>query len=124
METTMNSKHLERRGARRRGADEHGIVKARIRPGHEVTLIDLSPGGALVEADRRLLPGSGVELHIQAADRHATMRGSVLRCSVVRVRPAAMCYRGAIAFERLLPWFAEAEGYDVPFRGDPTRQVL
>jgi len=120
----MNRRPLERREARRRRADEHGVVTARIRPGHQVTLIDLSPGGALVEAGRRLLPGSSVELHIQAADRHATMRGNVLRCSVVRVRPESMCYRGAIAFDRHLPWFAEPAGYDIPFRGDPTPQVL
>ena len=120
----MKSNHTERRGARRRGAGEHGIVKARIRPGHDVTLIDLAPGGALLEADRRLLPGSSVELHIQSADRHASLRGCVLRCCVVRVRPASICYRGAIAFDRHLPWFAEAAGYELPSRGDPTPQVL
>ena len=120
----MKGNHIERRGARRRGAGEHGIVKARIRPGHDVTLIDLAPGGALLEADRRLLPGSSVELHIQSADRHASLRGCVLRCCVVRVRPASVCYRGAIAFDRHLPWFAEAAGYELPSRGDPTPQVL
>lgn len=120
----MSHHHSERRLARRRGADEHGIVSAKIRPGHPVTLIDLSPGGALVEADRRLLPGSTVELHIQSADRHASMRGCVLRCSVVRVRPASICYRGAIAFDRHLPWFVEAAGYELPSRGADTPQVL
>ena len=124
MEATMSRKHSERRGARRHGVDEHGIVRARIRPGHQVTLIDLSPGGALVEADRRLLPGSAVELHIQSADRHASMRGRVLRCSVVRVRAESICYRGAIAFDRHLPWFAEATGYELPFRGDATPKVI
>jgi PilZ domain len=124
METAMSRQHSERRGARRRGTGEHGIVNARIRPGHQVTLIDLSPGGALVEADRRLLPGSPVELHIQSADRHASVRGYVLRCSVVRVQPASICYRGAIAFDRHLPWFAEAAGYELPLRGDATPQVL
>ena len=120
----MSSEQSERRRARRRGADEHGIATARIRPGHDVKLIDLSPGGALVEADRRMLPGSSVELQIQQEDRRATMRGCVLRCSVVRVRPASMCYRGAIAFDRCLPWFADATGYDVPRRGDATPQVI
>ena len=74
----------ERRRTRRRGAGEHGAT-ARIRPGHQVQVIDLSSGGALVEADRRMLPGSAVELQLQAQDRQATMRGSVLRCCVVRV---------------------------------------
>lgn len=120
MDTTMSRMHSERRMARRRRADEHGIVRARIRPGHHVTLVDLSPGGALVEADRRLLPGSAVELQIQSADRQASMRGCVLRCSVVRVRPESISYRGAIGFDRHLPWFGEATGYELPVRGDAT----
>ena len=120
----MTSKQPERRRARRGGAQEHAIVKARIRPGHEVTLIDLSSGGALVEANRRLLPGSAVELQIHAEDRQATMRGCVVRCNVVQVRPASMCYRGAIAFERCLPWFTDATGYDVPVRGDATPGLI
>lgn len=109
----------ERRKTRRRDATEHGAT-ARIRPGHQVQLIDLSSGGALVEADRRMLPGSAVELQLQTPDRQATMRGSVLRCSVVRVRPASMSYRGAIAFDRHLAWFGDAPGYDVPLRGETT----
>jgi len=110
----------ERRKTKRRDASEHGVATARIRPGHHVQLIDLSAGGALVEADRRMLPGSPVELQLQAQDRQATMRGCVLRCCVVRVRPASMSYRGAIAFDRLLAWFGDAPGYDVPFGGETT----
>jgi hypothetical protein len=109
----------ERRRARRRAAGEHGAT-ARIRPGHHVHLIDLSSGGALVEADRRMLPGSAVELQLQAPDRQATMRGSVLRCCVVRVRPSSISYRGAIAFDRQLAWFGDTPGYDVPYGGDVT----
>jgi hypothetical protein len=120
MEIVMSSSHSERRKTKRRNASEHGITIARIRPGHQVQLIDLSPGGALVEADRRLLPGSAVELHIQSEDRQATMRGAVLRCMVVRVRPASVSYRGAIAFDRHLTWFGEPPGYEVPFRGEAT----
>lgn len=120
----MSSGQSERRCGRRRGVDEHGIVAARIRPGYNVTLIDVSSGGALVETAHRLLPGKSVELHIEAPDRRGTLRGRVLRCSVVGVRPASICYRGAIAFDRHLPWFTEAAGYEVPFRGDVTPQVI
>ena len=109
----------ERRRTKRRGAGEHGAT-GKIRPGHQVQVIDLSSGGALVEADRRMLPGSAVELQLQALDRQATMRGSVLRCSVVRVRPASVSYRGAIVFDRQLAWFGDAPGYDVPFGGEVT----
>lgn len=120
----MDSKHNERRRTPRRGANEHGVVTAKVRPGHHVTLIDLSSGGALLEAERRLLPGTAVELQIHAKDRQATLRGSVVRCSVVRVRPASVCYRGAIAFDRDLPWFADDGGYVIPSRGEATPQVL
>jgi len=119
----MTTAHGERRRSRRQGTAEHGIVTAKIRPGHHVTLIDLSAQGALVEGEHRLLPGTAVELQIDGKDRHATLRGSVLRCSVVRVRPAAMSYRGAIEFDRHLPWCADP-GYDIPLRGDATPQVL
>ena len=116
----MNSTPPERRRTRRHDANEHGIVTARIRPGHQVQLIDLSAGGALVEADRRMLPGSTVEIHLQANDRQATLRGCIQRCVVVRVRAASVSYRGAIAFDRHLPWFGDTPGYDVPFRGEAT----
>ncbi len=110
----------DRRRARRRArAEEHGIVAARVRPGYQVAVIDVSAGGALIESVHRLLPGSSVELHLQTRTRHASVRGSVLRCSVIRVRSTGVCYRGAIAFDHSLPWFSEDAGYAVP-DGDVT----
>ena len=124
----------ERRANRRRGrVQEHGIVRARVRPGHVVTLIDVSAGGALVDADHRLLPGSCVELQVESENRSASVRGRVVRCAVVRVRPDAVSYRGAIAFDRHLPWFVDGDGYDVPdiekrpaapFRAAATQEVV
>jgi hypothetical protein len=67
-----------------------------------------------------MLPGSVVELQLQANDQQATVRGSVLRCCVVRVRPASISYRGAIVFDRPLAWFGDTPGYDVPFGGEVT----
>jgi hypothetical protein len=124
MEAVMTQTPTDRRRAKRRGAGEHGIQNARIRPGHPVTVIDCSSGGALVEAECRLLPGSMVDLHVESDRRHAAVRGRVVRCSVVRVRPSSMCYRGAIAFDRYLPWFVEASGYPLPSRGDATPERL
>jgi hypothetical protein len=117
---------------RRATVQDHGIVRARVRPGHVVALIDVSAGGALVETDHRLLPGTCVELHVERENRSASMRGRVVRCAVARVRPAAVSYRGAIAFDRHLPWF-EDDGYDVPsvekrtatpFRANATPEVV
>lgn len=105
----------ERRQDRRRcTAEDHGIVRARIRPGHDAQLIDISGVGALVETARRLLPGASVELQVETREQHTTVRGSIVRCLVSRVRASSMSYRGAIAFDQHLPWFIDPHGYDVP----------
>ena len=107
--------HDRRRAHRQRRVEEHGIVAVRIRPGHEATVIDVSADGALVETHHRLLPGTAVDLHLEAPHRRATIRGRVLRCAVARVRSTSVCYRGAIGFDRHLPWFVDEEsaGYGV-----------
>jgi len=108
-----------RRARRRRTVHDHGIVSARVRPGREASLLDVSAGGALLETTYRLLPGSPIELHVATNERRASVRGGVLRCAVVGVRAAGMCYRSAIGFDRPLSWFVDGEigGYRVPSVG-------
>jgi hypothetical protein len=108
----------EKRRTRRRVREEHGIIGARVRPGYEVDLVDVCAGGALVQCARRLLPGALIELHLIAGERAVSVRGRILRSSVVQVRPTSVCYRAAIGFERDLPWFSEhaGTGYSVPTR--------
>jgi hypothetical protein len=104
----MSHSSFDRRGARRLDAfDQHRIVSACVRPGHRVRLIDVSSGGALIETNHRLLPGASVELQVETGTARTSVRGQVLRCAVVRLRPTWVCYRGAIAFDRHLPWFVE-----------------
>jgi hypothetical protein len=136
MELAMTSRIIERRRASRRYcAGEHGIVSARVRPGKPVVIVDVSANGALIEASHRLLPGANVELHLDTADRRATIRGRMLRCHVARVRPTSVCYRGAIAFDSDLPWLNgdAIDGYTVhaaetrpacAHREEPTPQVI
>jgi PilZ domain len=125
----------ERRRTPRSGNDaEHGIVSARVRPGRDVSVVNVSADGALIETDRRLLPGASIELQFTTRERRASMRGRVVRCSVSRLRAADIWYRGAICFDRSVPWFAgERDGYGVPGaeisqqwppRGDATPGVL
>jgi PilZ domain len=98
----------ERRQAlRRHDTDDHGIVSTRVRPGHRAKLIDVSAGGALIETTHRLLPGASVELHVETRSHRTNVRGRVLRCAIVLVRPSWVCYRGAIVFDRQLPWLAD-----------------
>jgi hypothetical protein len=107
----------DRRSARRRRTvHDHGIVSARVRPGREASLLDVSAGGALVETTYRLLPGSPIELKVATRERRASVRGGVLRSTVVGVRATGMCYRSAIGFDHLLSWFVDGEtgGYGVP----------
>jgi PilZ domain-containing protein len=96
----------ERRARRRLQVKEHGVVLTRVRPGYRAHLVDVSASGALIETSYRLLPGTSVELHLETGAAHTNIRGRVLRSAVVRVRPSSVCYRGAIAFDRDLPWYA------------------
>lgn len=101
----------ERRRTRRvEDAKAHRILATRIRPGHEAHIVDVSAGGALIDTSYRLLPGTSVELHVESESGHVRMRAEVLRCAVVKVRPHDVCYRGAIRFERHLPWFVDETG--------------
>jgi hypothetical protein len=119
METALAHLQNERRAhLRRRAVVEHGIVQARIRPGDTATLIDVSGGGVLIETNRRLLPGTFVELCLESRSRRTTARGRVLRCAVVDLRPAAVRYRGAIHFDAYLPWFVEDDEYVVQWGGN------
>lgn len=110
-----------RRNRRHARPEQHRIISARIRPGHDVSVIDLSASGALVESERRLLPGASVELHVRSALRSEIVRGRIVRCAVARLRGNAVCYRGAIAFDHNLLWLVDEAitGYAVP--GAETR---
>ena len=97
---------LERRTWRRMSTmDALDLAPGRIRPGRYAQILDLSSGGALIETDWRLLPGSRVDLQLGApVQYHAT--GRILRCHVVLLRREAIRYRGALKFEQRidLPW--------------------
>jgi PilZ domain-containing protein len=93
----------DRRLYRRRTTAEHRIVSARVRPGHAVTVIDVSEGGALIETSKGLLPGSVVDLQFGTVQKQSAVRGRVLRCQVAALRADAVSYRAAIGFEYSIP---------------------
>jgi hypothetical protein len=104
----MTDPHTDRRASpRRQSCADHGIVQARVRPGHAAMLIDVSAGGALIETGRRILPDTFAEVYMETPFQHASVRGRVLRCAVVGVRATAVRYRAAIQFDSYLPWFVE-----------------
>lgn len=96
----------ERRQSSRLHGEAHGILRARVRPGHDVAVIDACAGGLLIETERRLLPGAAIDVQLSTADGAISVRGCVLRCSVARLRPGNVFYRGAIGFERHLSCIA------------------
>jgi hypothetical protein len=107
----MTAGARDRRRTPRRGAFvDHRIVCASVQPGHRARLIDVSARGALIDTSHRLLPGAVVELQLETGTDRTNIRGHVLRCSVVRLRPTWVCYRGAIAFDWYLPWFVDEHG--------------
>ncbi len=78
-----------------------------LRPGQEVRVINVGPGGALIESANRMSPGTRTELQLSGAARHS-IRGRIERCTVTRLDPVR--YQGAIIFERSLDWHEHSTG--------------
>jgi hypothetical protein len=74
------------------------LSRVRLRAGRELTVINVSPAGALVEGSARLLPGTNVDVHVTAAQGRVLVRARVLRCAVWTVTADILQYRGALAF--------------------------
>ena len=73
-----------------------------LRPGLPIRIVNIGPYGALVECATRLRPGRRAELQlITAAERKQVIAGRIERCQIVDLRP--LNFRGAIAFETVLP---------------------
>ena len=122
MEAALGDRTDRRRVPRHRCVDGHGIVSARVRGGREVSIVDISADGVLIETTHRLLPASSVELQLTTSDGAMAVRGRVLRSAVSRVGASIVWYRGAIHFERHLSWLAEssrATEYPVPTADRP-----
>ena len=97
-------KHDRRANARVSAAHGSDMPPARLRPGRTAHVVDLSAGGALIETDCRLMPGARVELHLGEPSDRVAVTGRILRCQVSTVERERIRYRGAVAFERRLPF--------------------
>jgi hypothetical protein len=130
---TGDPNDVDRRHARRLPSAEHRISAVRIRPGLAATVIDLSASGALLETTHRLLPGNTVEVHMERGASRCCVRARIDRCAVATLRAGTIFYRGAVMFDRHLPWFVAPDGYPIPTadqragradRADATRPVV
>jgi hypothetical protein len=92
---------VERRSAPRvAAADTRWGSRAILRPGHEIKLLDVGPGGVSILSNTRVLPGKRVELQLGASNDRCVAAGRVVRCRVIDLGPPI--YEAAIALDQPL----------------------
>lgn len=97
---------------------------ARLLPGREVILVDLSRHGALVEGVWRLRPGSRADLQIGVGRSAVSIRGRIERCYVASLEPGEVRYRAAVRFDAPIAFAPPRDlldGYPVPGPSDDGR---
>jgi hypothetical protein len=76
------------------------VTRATLRPGCAVRVVDLSAGGALVQADQPLRPGARVHFQLVTTVSTFALVARVLRCAVWTLdAEQGATYRGALQFE-------------------------
>jgi hypothetical protein len=98
------SRHADRdrRAHERLVAHELDWLKtARLRSGTPLSLIDISPGGALFETTTPLGPGSTATLTLTGEGIAETATFRLLRCEVASLKQG-LVFRGACVFDRVL----------------------
>ncbi len=104
---------MERRRTSRREPDPgEPLSRVRLRAGRELSVIDVSSDGALIEGSVRLLPGTHVDVHIVTRDGRVLVRSRVVRAQVCHVAADSVRYRGALAFDRSVDTSVAACGLD------------
>lgn len=104
---------LERRAwPRTLTRDRADMAHGRLRPGRPAQIVDVSPGGALIETECRMLPGMHVELQLGAPVPLYKVKGRILRCHVSLLDRERIRYRGALAFEEHLAFGRGINGPD------------
>lgn len=116
------NRHWDRERERRREPRTEGAgMRARMRPGYRLSIIDLSVGGVLVEAARPLRPGSHVDLQLESDARQGVVAARVVRCVVASIHAeSGITYHAALSFIETCDWVREAltpGGYGVPGQG-------
>lgn len=104
---------VERRRLERRAPDAGETVsRVRLRTGRELSVVNVSDGGALVEG-ARLLPGTHMDVHVTTRDGRVLVRSRVVRAYVAGLQANAVRYRVALAFDRVIDT-SRASGYVLP----------
>lgn len=101
-----------RRTVRREPSAEEPLSRVRFRAGGEVSVVNVSNTGLLVEGVARLLPGTHVDVHVITRDGRVLVRSRVTRAYVSGLEADVVHYRGALAFDRVVD--TGAIGYAIP----------
>lgn len=89
-----------RQFSRRRERELEWVRTVRLRSGGDVALVDLSAGGALIDAGVPLRPGALLSLEIIGRGLEAVVPLHVIRSQVSALMPDGARYRGACVFAR------------------------
>lgn len=89
-----------RRTARRTPSADEPLSRVRLRTGSELSVVDVSSAGLLVEGAARLLPGTHLDVHVVTRDGRILVRSRVIRAYVSALKSDLVRYRGALAFDR------------------------
>ena len=91
-------------------------VRARLLPGLDLEIVDLSSVGVCVRSRLRLLPGSRVIVQLAGPPGVQMIRSRVIRCQVCALGPGReIGYCGALGFEDAIEKFVNA----LPATGNP-----
>lgn len=101
-----------RKASRRVPLPEEALARIRLRTGREMSVVDVSNSGVLVEGHVRLLPGTHIDVHVITRDGRVLVRSRVVRCWIAALDAGVVSYRGALAFDRHLD--TAAAGYAIP----------
>ena len=98
----------ERRAYERADEEWAAAAKATLRPGHPIAIVNISRGGALVEGNRPMRPGTRVMLQISTPVKAFGLSALVLRCRIQSLtREDGVVYRGALKFDERHDWTRE-----------------
>lgn len=95
----MTPNGTNRRSWGRMPATAFADLKATLNSGVDVELVNLSRGGAQFRTSKRMLPGLGVTLNLGTSDGRMTMKGKVMRSSMVKLSDGSLGYEVGVAFD-------------------------
>ena len=87
----------ERRSSPRQTV-EGGQGRVKLRLGHEVSVLNVSSHGILIEGPARLRPGSQVELQIETPS--SRLHALIARCEVSLLDENGVTYRAGLTFAK------------------------